>query len=107
MPALVAALVRDGMRGWRRRTGPDQHIALLIHRQALALDEFVLEILQGRVIELELPLEGAIGQAAPLAQEGDHLIHHRDKVHPVSSLSGARPQDACTTPSYHKRQGGR
>ena len=29
-----------------------------------------------------LPLQGAIGRAAPLAQEGDHLIHHRDKVHP-------------------------
>jgi hypothetical protein len=27
-------------------------------------------------------LQGAIGRAAPLAQEGDHLIHHRDKVHP-------------------------
>ncbi len=69
-----------------RRTGPDQHAALLIDRQALAVDEFVLEILQRRVIELELPLEGAIGQAAPLAQQGDHLIHDRDKVHPVSSL---------------------
>ena len=53
----------------RRRGGgasvarPDQDVAPLIDRQALALDEFVLQIFQGRVIELELPLEGAVGQA--------------------------------------------
>ena len=72
-------------------TGPDQHIPVLIDREALALDEFVLQVLQCVVVELELQLEGAIGQAAPLAQQGNHLIHHRDKVHPVSSLPGARP----------------
>ena len=27
-----------------------------------------------------------LGQAAPLAQEGDHLIQERDEVHPVSFL---------------------
>jgi hypothetical protein len=48
----------------------------------LALDEFVLHILEGRVVELELPLEGAVGHPAPLAQQADHLIHDRDKVHP-------------------------
>jgi hypothetical protein len=31
----------------------------------LALDEFVLQIFQIGVIELELPLEGAISQAPP------------------------------------------
>ena len=51
------------------------------------------------VIELELPLEGPIGHAAPLAQQGNHLIHHRDKVHPLSSLPGARPPCSCATPS--------
>ena len=76
-------------------TGPDQHRAVLIDGEALALDEFVFQVVQGGVIELELPLERAIGQAAPLAQQGDHLIHHRDKVHPVSSLPGARPPCSC------------
>jgi hypothetical protein len=42
------------------------------------------EIRQGVRIQLELPLQGAIGYTAPLAQEGDHLIHERDKVHPLS-----------------------
>jgi hypothetical protein len=68
---------------------PDQDVAPLIDRQALALDEFILQILQGRVVELELPLQGAVGHPAPLAQEGDHVIYHRDKVHPVSSLPDA------------------
>jgi hypothetical protein len=69
-----------------RVTRPDQDVAPLIDREALALDEFVLHILQGRLVELELPLEGAVRQAPPLVQQGDHLIHHRHKVHPVSSL---------------------
>src|SRR5262249_29724862 len=53
---------------------PDQDALIFIHRQALAVNEFLLEVLQRCVIELELSLECAIGQAAPLAQEGDHLV---------------------------------
>src|SRR6266446_8665782 len=79
------ARVRHG----RRRGGgtgarvarPDEDLAPLIDRHALALDEFVLHILQGRLVELELSLEGAIGQATSLAQEGDHLIQDGYKVH--------------------------
>jgi hypothetical protein len=55
----------------------------------LALDEFVLHIFEGRVVELELPLEGAVSQAPSLAQERDHLIQDRDKVHRTSSLLDA------------------
>ena len=40
----------------------------------------------GESIDSKLPLEGAIRQAAPLPQQRHHLIHHRDKVHLVSSL---------------------
>ena len=78
---------------------PDQNAAFLIHREALAEDELVLEVVQRRVVELELSLERAIGQATPLAQQGNRLIHHRDKVHPVSSLPGARLPYACSAPS--------
>jgi hypothetical protein len=63
---------------------PDQDTLILIQRQALAIYEFFPEVLRGRIIQLKLPLERAIGQAAPLAQEGDHLIQDRYKVHPVS-----------------------
>jgi hypothetical protein len=49
----------------------------------MGIEEFVCEIVQSIVVELKLSLEGAIGHAAPLAQESDHLIHDRDKVHPA------------------------
>jgi hypothetical protein len=55
------------------------------------------EIGQGVRIQLELALQGAIGHTAPLAQQGKHLIHERDKVHPVSSLLFAMPVYACAT----------
>ena len=53
----------SGVRVFNRHcvTRPDQDIAPLIHGEALALDEFILQIVQGRVVELKLPLEGAIG----------------------------------------------
>ena len=82
---------REASGGQRGECGgvasPDQDALILIHRQALAVDEFFLEIRQRRIVELKLPLERAIGQAAALAQEGDHLIHNRDKVHLVSSCA--------------------
>jgi hypothetical protein len=74
-----------------RTPAPDQHRPLLIGRETLTVDEFNLEILDRFVIELELPLERAIGHAAPLAQEGEYLIHDRDKVHRVSSRSVVVP----------------
>ena len=67
--------------GWRDTTR-------LIDREALPLNELVFERVQVRVIEPKLQLEGAIRQAAALAQQGNRLIHHRDKVHRVSSLPG-------------------
>jgi hypothetical protein len=78
------------MGAWLRGRGcsrPDQDAAGLIDREALALDELVFECCQVGVIELKLQLEGTIRQATPLSQEGDRLIHHRDKVHRVSSLA--------------------
>ena len=76
---------RRGCPGWRwgrrrghlRRTGPDEDPAFLIHRQALAVDEFVFEVIQRGVVQVKLPLERAIGHPAPLAQERNHLIQDR------------------------------
>ena len=61
-------------RGHVRTTRPDQDAAVLIHRQALALNEFGFHIVQIRVIELKLPLEGAIGQAPPTLEYGYRLV---------------------------------
>jgi hypothetical protein len=36
----------------------------------------------GESIDSKLPLEGPIGHATALAQQGQHLVYHRDKVHP-------------------------
>ena len=102
----VARRVGDGtglapsrrLRGWRpasragradgwRCTGPDQDVAPLIHGQALALDEFGFQIVQVGVIELELPLEGAIGQAPPALEHGYRLVE--------DLLKGHRPPSLC------------
>ena len=66
---------------------PDQNVAPLIDRQALALDEFVLQIFQGRVVELELSLESAVGQAPPALEHGYRLVE--------DLLKGHRPPSLC------------
>ena len=83
--------------GWRRRgggrrgrygsAGPDQDCTVFITRQALALDEFVLQIFEGRVVELELPLQGAVGQASPTLEHGDRLVENLLKGHCPPSRS--------------------
>jgi hypothetical protein len=40
---------------------------------------------------LKLPLQGAIGHAAPLAQQRQRLIHDRHKVHRISPRSAVVP----------------
>jgi hypothetical protein len=68
-------------------TRPDQDPPFFIDGQALAVNELVLQDLQVGVIELELELEGPVRQAASLAQQGDHLIHDRDKEQIPGNLS--------------------
>lgn len=48
----------------------------------LAVNEFVSEVFQGRVIELELPLEGAIGHPATPLEQGNRLSSTSAKVIP-------------------------
>jgi hypothetical protein len=52
----------------------------------LALDEFSFQILQIRVVELELPLEGTISQAPPALEHGDRLVEELLKGHRPPSL---------------------
>src|SRR5262249_20830496 len=67
-------------------TGPDQNVAPLIECQTLTLNEFVLQIFQGRVVELELSLEGAVGQAAASLEHGYRLVEDLLKGHRQPSL---------------------
>jgi hypothetical protein len=47
----------------------------------LALDEFVFQIFQGSVVELELPLECAVGQAPSALEHCDCLVEDLLKGH--------------------------
>src|SRR5262245_18631841 len=73
-------------RGHVRTPRPDQDAAVLIHCQALALNEFGFQIFQICVIELELPLEGAIGQAPPTLEHSYRLVEDLLKGHRPPSL---------------------
>ena len=50
----------------------------------------ILEVLERLVIQLELPLERAIGRAAPLAQRGDGLSRTATKVHIIAPPASTR-----------------
>src|SRR5919197_3464265 len=67
-------------------TSPDQDDAVLIDGEALALDEFVLQIVQGCVVELELPLERAVGQVPTPLEHGYRLVEDLLKGHRHPSL---------------------
>ena len=95
--ADVSVSAAASRRSGPRLTGPDQDPALLIHRHALAVVEFLLQVLRPpRQLDC---VQRAIGQTTSLAQQGDHLIQNCDKVHPISSLPRALPVCACATPS--------
>jgi hypothetical protein len=81
----LGALAGHGLHG-RYRTCPDQDRAALIHCEALALNEFMLQIIQSRVVELKLPLEGAVGQAPPTLEHGYRLVEDLLKGHRHPSL---------------------
>jgi hypothetical protein len=55
---------------------PHQYFPVLVHGQALPLDELSLQVLQGVILELELPFERAIGHAASPSEQGNRLIQN-------------------------------
>jgi hypothetical protein len=58
--------------GWwgrcRSVAGPDQDFAVLINGQALRHNDLIFQVLQAGIVKPELPLQGVIGHASPLAQ---------------------------------------
>jgi hypothetical protein len=79
------ALAGRGRHG-RHRSRPDQDHAALIRCETLTLNEFMRQIIQGRVVELKLPLEGAVGQASPVLEHGYCLVEDLLKSHRQPSL---------------------
>ena len=83
-----------GCRRWRRRsagsgarvTRPDETSPGIIADLRMRVQELVLEVVQRRVVELKLPLQGAVGHPAAPLQHGNGLIQHLLKGHPPSSL---------------------
>jgi hypothetical protein len=62
-------------------TRPDQHRALLIHSTLSDLNKFHLQVVEVRVVKVELALERPVRHTAALAQQCENLIQHRVKVH--------------------------
>src|SRR5262249_4082513 len=79
----------------RGLTCPDQHGALLIPGTLLDLNDFHLQVVEVRVIEIELALERPVRDTASLAEPGKNLIQHRAQVH--DRLSTCLPSSAQTT----------
>jgi hypothetical protein len=52
----------------------------------LALDQFDGQVFQRRIVELELSLEGTVGQTPPALEHSDRLVENRLKGHYHPSL---------------------
>jgi hypothetical protein len=57
----------------------------------LAEDEFLLEIIEERIVQIELPLEGAIGHPSAALEQVHDLAEHVIKVHHRPSSPQTHP----------------
>jgi hypothetical protein len=86
-PALGLEIRALGTGAMPARVVPDTgDVAVFIHRQELAINEFVLEGLQVRVIQLEVQLERPIGQASTPLEHRYGLVQDLLKGHGHPSL---------------------
>src|SRR5262249_17750397 len=83
-PALGGRGNAEG--GHIRTTRPDQHFPIVVHREPLALDDFNLQVFQGFIIELELPLERAVRHSTTSLEHGHRLVENLLKGHRQPSL---------------------
>ena len=81
--------------GWRGRgrgtAGPDQHGVVLIHRYPVHLDEFELDILDIRLVQVELAFERPIRQPTLALEQGHRLVENllEGHGHPSTWVDGA------------------
>jgi hypothetical protein len=77
--------VQGGRWGAATTTHPDQYVTILVHGNALGVDELFLEHRQNLVIQAKLELQRAVGNPATLAKELDDLIEDLKEFHPHAS----------------------
>jgi hypothetical protein len=80
-------------RGGRSRegvAGPHQHFPILVHGESLPVGDLGLQVLKGVIIELELPSERAIGDAASTLDHTQGLVQNFLKGHGRLSTALAR-----------------
>ena len=75
---------------------------MLIDREALPLDDFVFQVIEVGIIEIELPLESTISQAATALQHGNRLLQDLLERHRCPSISGREPLSGLSRSLYHK-----
>ena len=72
------------VRVWRccsRVADPDQHLPGLVNGQTLGLEEFILQGLQGLIVQRELQLERTVRYPAATSEEIHNLVEHVVKIH--------------------------
>src|SRR5262249_46221209 len=77
-----------------RLASPHPHLTILIDGKPLPLDELKCEILQFLGIEVELPLERAVGQASSTLEHGDRLVQYLFKAHSAFSSRAGLSKNA-------------
>jgi hypothetical protein len=69
---------------------PDQAASRVIDHLRIRIEELLLQVVQRCIIELELPLEGTVGQAPPALEHGYRLVEDLLKGHPHLSRGRCR-----------------
>ena len=97
---LVCGRRRSGRRSWTGFPGPDQAPTVVSDHVWVGVQEFVLEIFEGVIIQGELPFERAIGDAAAPLEHGNYVIENLLEGH-------GRPSTmlACVPRKRNGRQG--
>ena len=62
-------------------SSPDQHVTVLIDREPLAFDEFLFQVVEARIVEVELAFERSIGQASTALEQDNGLVEEFVKRH--------------------------
>src|SRR5262245_42390920 len=73
--------VGDRWRWGRGTASPDQHGVVLVHRDLVYLDEFELEVLDIRLVQVELAFERPIRDAALTLEQSHRLIQDLLECH--------------------------